>query len=66
MILDGRNRARACEAAEVDPIYAPFRGDDPAAFVSGKNLRPRHLNESQRGIQPIIGTVLGNEPFVLI
>ena len=51
MILDGRNRARACEAAGVEPRYAPLPvGVDPVEFVIDKNLRRRHLNESQRGM----------------
>ena len=32
-ILDGRNRYRACLAAEIDPAFRPFMGDDPLAFV---------------------------------
>jgi len=50
MILDGRNRARACEAAGVEPLYKPFLGDDPLAFVIAKNLTRRHLDESQRAM----------------
>ena len=51
MILDGRNRARACEAAGVEPKYSPLPpGVDPVEFVVDKNLRRRHLNESQRGM----------------
>jgi N6-adenosine-specific RNA methylase IME4/ParB-like chromosome segregation protein Spo0J len=48
MILDGRNRARACEKAGREPFYTLYRGDDPVAFVLDKNLHRRHLNESQR------------------
>jgi N6-adenosine-specific RNA methylase IME4 len=49
MVLDGRNRQRACEAAEVDCVYAPLPFEaDPLAFVISKNLKRRHLNESQR------------------
>jgi N6-adenosine-specific RNA methylase IME4 len=51
MILDGRNRARACEAAGIEPRYAPLpAGVDPVAFVIDKNLRRRHLDESQRAL----------------
>jgi len=52
-LLDGRNRARACEVAGV-----PFRTEevafpsprDAAAYVADKNLTRRHLTASQRAI----------------
>jgi N6-adenosine-specific RNA methylase IME4 len=50
MILDGRNRDRACRAAGVEPVYAPFTGDDPAAFVLSQNLARRHLGSSERAM----------------
>ncbi|MDQ5907481.1 MAG: hypothetical protein QG590_1966 [Pseudomonadota bacterium] len=50
MILDGRNRWRACEAAGVIPTFAVYDGDDPLAWVISLNLHRRHLDESQRGI----------------
>ena len=50
MILDGRNRARACEDAECPPRYEPFAGkdEDALALVLSKNLTRRHLNDGQR------------------
>jgi len=51
-ILDGRNRARACERLGIDLInvqYDPANGD-PLAYVISKNLHRRHLNESQRAM----------------
>jgi N6-adenosine-specific RNA methylase IME4 len=50
MILDGRNRDRACRAAGVEPVYEPFTGDDPAAFVLSQNLARRHLGPSERAM----------------
>ncbi|HEY4982610.1 MAG TPA: MT-A70 family methyltransferase [Pseudolabrys sp.] len=53
-LLDGRNRLRACKAAGI-PIpsnmvehFDPKKQGDPLAWVISKNLKRRHLNESQR------------------
>jgi ParB-like chromosome segregation protein Spo0J len=50
MILDGRNRYRACLAAGIPPC--PFNGDrwidDPAAYVISVNIHRRHLTSEQR------------------
>jgi hypothetical protein len=49
MILDGRNRFRACEMAGVEPCYTLMPpGVDPLAFVLDKNLHRRHLDDRQR------------------
>lgn len=50
MILDGRNRYRACEIAGIEPMTRGYLGDNPLAFVVSANLKRRHLTESQRGI----------------
>jgi ASC-1-like (ASCH) protein len=47
-VLDGRNRYRACELVDVVPHFIEYEGDDALGFVVSKNLRRRHLNESQR------------------
>jgi hypothetical protein len=47
-ILDGRNRALACEVAGIEPTFTPFLGDDPLRFVIDANLRRRHMDESAR------------------
>ncbi|HWI67605.1 MAG TPA: MT-A70 family methyltransferase [Nitrospiraceae bacterium] len=49
-VLDGRNRERACRAADVEPGYVEFEGKDPAAFVISQNLARRHLGPSERAM----------------
>lgn len=41
LLIDGRNRLRACEIAGVAPVVAVYEGDDIGAFVRSKNMR-RH------------------------
>lgn len=51
-IIDGRNRARACETLGVDPLYTPWTGTagDEVAYVIKCNLERYHYNESQRAM----------------
>jgi N6-adenosine-specific RNA methylase IME4/ParB-like chromosome segregation protein Spo0J len=61
VVVDGRNRLRACELIGVEPVMEPrlFADDaDVARFVVSANLKRRHLNEGQRAM---IGARL--EPF---
>ena len=51
-ILDGRNRYLACLAGGVAPRFRAYAGEcgSPLAFVVAKNVRRRHLTESQRAL----------------
>jgi 16S rRNA G966 N2-methylase RsmD len=48
VLLDGRNRARACLLAGVEIRTQPYRGDDPIAFSISANEKRRHLTAGQR------------------
>jgi hypothetical protein len=53
MILDGRNRYRACFAAGVEPTTVKggkfgYLIDDPVAFIISANINRRHLTAEQK------------------
>ncbi|HQU46522.1 MAG TPA: hypothetical protein PK867_27190, partial [Pirellulales bacterium] len=51
LVLDGRNRLRACETTGVEPRFVEWDGvGSPLAFVLSRNLHRRHLNEGQRAV----------------
>lgn len=55
LILDGRNRYEACHRVGVEPYLLTWEDElsptaSPTAFVLSKNLRRRHLNETQRAV----------------
>lgn len=47
LILDGRNRLRAAEVANVTPVIVEWNGADPYDYVWAHNVVRRHLNEGQ-------------------
>lgn len=49
-VLDGRNRLKACELAEVEPLTIDYEGSDPLGFVLSHNLHRRHLTNTQRAM----------------
>jgi hypothetical protein len=50
MIIDGRNRARACVRAGVAPTYTQFQGTDAdvSGFIISMNIHRRHLTPETR------------------
>jgi hypothetical protein len=62
MILDGRNRAAACERAGVAPRYVQFAGsrEDALILVISHNLKRRHLTK-----QAIADALVAAEDFNL-
>jgi len=48
LVLDGRNRLRACELAGVTPRFIEYSGTDPLGDVLSWNLHRRQLSTSQR------------------
>jgi hypothetical protein len=61
-IIDGRNRAAACENAGVAPRYVEFEGtrEEALVFVVSHNLKRRHLTK-----QAIADTLVEAEDFNL-
>jgi|SRR6185369_6785940 len=50
-ILDGRNRYKACKTVNVEPRYVDLNGDgDPIDFIVSKNIKRRHLTQSQKAM----------------
>lgn len=51
LILDGRNRYRACKMGNVKPEFTDYNGDgDPLAFINSVNVKRRHLTQAQKAM----------------
>jgi ParB-like nuclease domain len=50
LLIDGRNRAKACEIAGIEPAVRMFEGDDPRAFILSMNLKRRHMSAGQQAM----------------
>ena len=49
-IIDGKHRQHACIELGIDPPRRKYTGKDPVGFVVARNLRRRHMSESQRAM----------------
>jgi ParB-like nuclease domain len=50
LLIDGRNRARACEIAGIEPATVVFEGDDPRAYIIASNIARRHMSKGQQAM----------------
>lgn len=50
VILDGRNRYMCARETGAEIKAIQYEGDDPLGFVISKNLKRRHMTESQRAM----------------
>lgn len=50
LILDGRNRAKACEIAGVEPTVETYEGDDLAEYVLDCNVARRNMSTGARAM----------------
>jgi hypothetical protein len=50
VLIDGRNRLRACEIAGVEPTIELLNGHDAAAFIVSANLERRNLTKGQQAM----------------
>lgn len=50
VLLDGRNRLRACEIGGVRPKFETYTGDDYVDYVVRVNVERRHLTTGQRAM----------------
>lgn len=48
IVLDGRNRLRACEEVGVKPEFEEYDGEDPVGFIIAQNILRRNLTDEQR------------------
>jgi ParB-like chromosome segregation protein Spo0J len=49
-ILDGRNRYKACQLADVEPRIEEYTGNDPLGLIASLNDHRRHDSENERAI----------------
>lgn len=49
-LVDGRNRLKACEIAEVAPRFEHLNGQDPRAYVVSANIARRNITKGQQAL----------------
>src|SRR4051794_3943945 len=47
VLIDGRNRLRACTMAGVEPRFETYQGDDPVGLIVSENINRRQLTKGQ-------------------
>jgi hypothetical protein len=47
VLIDGRNRLKACQIAGVEPVFETFSGKDPVSYILSLNVTRRHLTKAQ-------------------
>jgi hypothetical protein len=50
LIIDGRNRLKACELANVEPQFTEFDGESIEAYIVSANLSRRNLTKGQQAM----------------
>jgi hypothetical protein len=50
MLLDGRNRLKACEIASIEPAVEFYDGEDPRALIISRNIQTREMTASQKAM----------------
>lgn len=50
VLIDGRNRLKACEIAGVPPRFENLNGHDPLAYIVSANLARRNLTKGQQAM----------------
>jgi ParB-like chromosome segregation protein Spo0J len=50
VLIDGRNRLRACEIAGIEPAVVVFEGDDTRQYIFASNIARRHMSKGQQAM----------------
>src|SRR6516225_9351543 len=50
VLIDGRNRLKACELMAIKPRFETLNGTDAVAFILAQNVARRHLTKGQQAM----------------